>query len=88
MSALEIIDQVPEFASLVALELKKIMAPQEDEISTNEAYEIYGRGWIQKQTERKELHPQFRGNKKVFSRAEIERARAKENAVARFAIKG
>ena len=88
MSALEIIDQVPEFASLVALELKKIMAPQEDEISTNTAYDTYGRGWINKYTASNDLHPQYRGNKKVYSKAEIERVRAKENAVARVIIKG
>ena len=44
MSALEIIDQVPEFARLVALELRRYEAPHKDEISTNEAYKQYGRG--------------------------------------------
>lgn len=45
MSALEIIDQVPEFARLVALEIKRNLEPHEDEISQNEAWKRYGRGW-------------------------------------------
>ena len=56
MSALEIIDQVPEFARLVALELKRNLEPHEDEISQNEAWKRYGRGWIVKLTERGLLH--------------------------------
>ena len=61
------------------------MKPQEDELSTNEAYRIYGRAWIERWTERGQLHTQFHGNRKNYSRAECERVRAKENAVARLA---
>lgn len=87
MSALEIIDQVPEFARLVALELKRNMTPQEDEISTNEAYKIYGRAWVERWTERGQLHPQYHGNRKHYSVAECERVKAKENASARLIMK-
>ena len=87
MSALEIIDQVPEFARLVALEIKRNMSPHEDTISTNDAYKMYGRAWVEKHTERGNLHYQFHGNRKLYSRAECERVVAKENAVARLVTK-
>lgn len=87
MSALEIIDQVPEFARLVALEIKRNLQPQEDEISTNEAYKRYGRGWIDKWTEKGMLHPRYHANKKVYSISECERIVAKENAAARIVTK-
>ena len=87
MSALEIIDQVPEFARLVALELRRYDAPHKDEISQNEAWERYGRGWINKLTERGVLKPIYHANKKVYSVSECERAKAKENAAARLMIK-
>lgn len=83
MSALEIIDQVPEFARLVALELRRFEAPHKDAITTNNAYKIYGRGWIEKHTERGHLHPVYHGNRKFYSKAEIERVIVKENVVAR-----
>lgn len=87
MSALEIIDQVPEFARLVALELKKNLSPHEDEISTNEAYRRYGRSWVENWTNLNQLHPQYHGIKKMYSVAELERVKAKENAAARLVIK-
>lgn len=87
MSALELLDQVPEFARCVALELGRIMEPHKDTISTNEAYKRYGRAWIEKWTERGQLCPQFHGNKKTYSIAEIERVKAKENAAARLVVK-
>jgi hypothetical protein len=85
MSALEIIDQVPEFARLVALELKRNLEPHEDEISQNEAWKRYGRGWIVKLTERGLLHPICHANKRCYSISECERMKAKENVVARLA---
>ena len=85
MSALEIIDQVPEFARLVALELKRNLEPHEDEISQNEAWKRYGRGWIVKLTERGLLHPICHANKRCYSISECERIKAKENVVARLA---
>lgn len=87
MSALEILDQVPEFAQCLALELRRIQNPHEDAISTNEAYKRYGRGWVEKMTKMKHLHPQHHGNKRIFSISELERAKAKENVVTRLLIK-
>lgn len=87
MSTLEIIDQVPEFAKLVAMELRKNLSPHEDAISSNEAYKRYGRSWVERHTERGELHPQHHGNRKNYSIAELERVVAKENAVARLVLK-
>ena len=87
MSALEILDQVPEFAQCVALELKKIMTPHEDAISTREAYLRYGRARIEKYTAHGQLNPQCHGNKKTYSISEIERVRAKENVAARLVVK-
>lgn len=87
MTALDILDQVPEFARCVALELGKIMEPHKDTISTNEAYKRYGRAWIQKWTKLRQLKPMNHGNMKTYSISEIERVKAKENAVARLVIK-
>lgn len=84
MSALDIIDKVPEFAYLVALELKKISSPMEDAITQNEAFRIYGRAWVERQVERGRLSPCYHGSRKMYSRAELERVKAKENAVARL----
>lgn len=87
MSALEIIDQVPEFARLVALEIRKNLNPHEDEISTNEAYRRYGRAWVERWTGLKQLHPQFHGAKKMYSISELERVKAKENEAAKLVFK-
>lgn len=87
MDALVILDQVPEFAQCLALELRRIQHPHEDAISTNEAYKRYGRGWVEKMTKMKQLHIQCRGNKRTYSISELERAKAKENVVARLVIK-
>lgn len=87
MSALEIIDQVPEFSRLVALELQSILYPHQDEISTNEAYKRYGRTWVEKYTGFGELHPKTHGIKKVYSISELERVKAKENVVARLVVR-
>jgi hypothetical protein len=87
MSALDILDQVPEFARCVALELSRIMEPHKDEISTNEAYLKYGRGWVEKYTKMKQLNPHSKGNRKMYSVSELERVKAKENVAARLVIK-
>ena len=87
MSALEIIDQVPEFSRLVALELQSLLNPHQDEISTNEAYKRYGRSWVEKYTGLGELHPKTHGIKRVFSISELERVKAKERVAARLVIK-
>lgn len=87
MSALDIIDQVPEFARLVALEIRRNLSPHEDEISTNEAYRRYGRSWVEKWTSLKQLHPQTHGSKRMYSISELERVKAKENEAARLVIR-
>ena len=87
MSALEIIDQVPEFARLVALEIKRNLNPSEDEISAREAHRRYGRSWVEKWTELRQLHPIAHGIKKLYSVAELERVKAKENEAARLVLK-
>lgn len=87
MSALEILDQVPEFARCLAFELNRIAEPHKDTISTNEAYKRYGRAWIKKWTERGQLNLQCHGNKKTYSVSEIERVKAKENVAARLVSK-
>ena len=78
MRALEIIDEVPEFARLVALELKRNMTPQDDQISQNKAHQMYGRKWIEKHSRLNNLHAEFRGSRKYYSIAECERVKAKE----------
>ena len=87
MTALEILDQVPEFARCVALELNRLSDPKKDEITTNEAYRRYGRSWVEKYTSLGHLHPFYRGKKKLYSQSELVRIEAKENAAARLAIK-
>ena len=87
MSALELIDQVPEFAKCVAFELGKIMEPHKDVISTNEAYKRSGRARIKKWTDRGQLHPPCHRLMKTYSISEIERVKAKENVAARLVIK-
>lgn len=87
MSALEILDQVPEFARCVALELNKILEPHKDEITTNEAYRRYGRSWVEKYTNLGHLHPFYRGRRKFYSISELSRIEAKENVAARLVTK-
>ena len=87
MSALDISDQVPEFARLVALEIQRNLEPHKDEISTREAYKRYGRSWVEKWTGLGQLHPQNHGCKVMFSVSEIERVKAKENEAARLVIR-
>jgi hypothetical protein len=87
MSALDIIDQVPEFARLVALELQRNLNPHLDEISTNEAYRRYGRSWVEKWTSLKQLHPKSHGSKRLYSVSELERVKVKENEAARLVIR-
>ena len=87
MSALEIIDQVPEFARLIALELRKNESPSKDLVTTTKAYELYGRAWVDRHAEAGNIKPIYRGNKKMYSIAEIERVVAKENTAARLLAK-
>lgn len=56
---------------LVAAIVKEV-CPQRDELSTNTAHRFYGRRWIEHHKERGNLHPIIKGNKVIYSRAEIE----------------
>lgn len=87
MSALEILDQVPEFAKCLALELNRLAEPHKDAISTNEAGRRYGRRWIERYTKIGQLNPWIHGGKKMYSISEIERVKAKENVAARLVVK-
>lgn len=84
MNPIEIIDQVPEFARLVVLEMEKIQRPQKDRMSTREAYREYGQAWVMRQVEAGVLKVVKHGNRKLISRSELERIKAKENACARI----
>lgn len=76
-----LIDSIPDFAKLMALELRKVEAPYQDAISCREAYKRYGTSWIKRFTEHKELHPEYIGSRRMYSIAEIERVRTKEREV-------
>lgn len=80
MTSLDIIDQVPEIARLISLELRRYESPYADEISQNEAFRRYGRAWVEKHLEQGALHPKTKGGKKVYSLSEIERTMAKDRA--------
>lgn len=84
MNPIEIIDQVPEFARLVVLEMEKIQRPQKDRMSTREAYCEYGQAWVKEHVEAGVLKVVRHGNRKMLSRSEMERVKAKENACARI----
>lgn len=84
MNPIEIIDQVPEFARLVVLEMEKIQRPQKDRMSTREAYREYGQAWVKGHVEAGVLKVVRHGNRKILSRSEMERVKAKENACARI----
>ena len=60
---------------LAALMVKKIR-PVDDELSTNAAYKTFGRGWVEEQRARGNISPSVRGNRLVWSRAELEALRA------------
>lgn len=87
INALDIIDQVPELARLMVLEMQKIQKPQSDLMSTAAAYREYGQAWVKRQIEAGRLKALWHGNKKMLSRAEMERIKAKENAAARIYVK-
>lgn len=87
INALDIIDQVPELARLMVLEMQRIQKPQTDLMSTNEAFREYGQAWVKKLLANDLLKVVKHGNRKMLSRSEMERAKAKENAAARILVK-
>lgn len=88
MNAFEFIDQVPEIAGLIALELRKLSSPNEDQLSQNQAFQRFGRAWIEKYVESGDLHRERKGGKMLFSLSEIERVRTKEAIAARNRKRG
>ena len=87
LNAIDIIDQVPELARLIVFEMQKIQKPQSDLMSTSQAFKEYGQAWVKKHLEDGQLKVVKHGNRKMISRSEMERAKAKENAVARIVVK-
>lgn len=64
--------------------MEKIQRPQKDRMSTSEAYREYGQAWVKRMVEAGALKIVRHGNRKMLSRSEMERAKAKENACARI----
>lgn len=83
-SIIQIIDEVPELARLLVLEMDRIQKPQGDLMSTAAAYREYGQAWVKRNIEAGRLKTLWHGNRKMVSRAEMERVKAKENAAARL----
>lgn len=86
-SILQIIDEVPEIARLLVLEMDRINKPQSDLMSTNQAYREYGQAWVKKLLQAKAIRVIRHGNRKMLSRAEMERVKVKENTAARLLIR-
>lgn len=86
-SILQIIDEVPEIARLLVLEMDRINKPQSDLMSTSQAFREYGQAWVKKLLEAKALRVVRHGNRKMLSRAEMERVKAKENTAARLLVR-
>lgn len=87
VSILQIIDEVPEIARLLVLEMDRINKPQSDMMSSSQAFREYGQAWVKKHLASGELRTLRHGNRKMVSRAEMERIKAKENAAARLLIR-
>lgn len=84
---LEIIDQVPELARLLVLEEERIRRPQADLMSKSEAMREYGQAWVKRMLERDALKVIYHGNRKMLSRSEMERVKAKENVSAKLVLR-
>lgn len=87
INAIDIIDQVPELARLIVLEVQKIQKPQSDLMSKSEAFREYGQAWVKRLLDKDLLKVVKHGNRKMVSRSEMERAKAKENAAARIMVR-
>lgn len=72
-------------APMVAMFTAKV-SPKEDDISLTQAYERYGRKWIDRRIERGELVTFPHGNKNCVSVAEIELLRAAERTLPMSAL--
>lgn len=87
INELNIIDQVPELARLLVIEMQRIQKPQSDLMSTSEAFREYGQAWVKRLLASDLLKVTKHGNRKMLSRSEMERAKAKENAAARILVR-
>lgn len=77
---------IMEQAILNAYAVMAVLGRREDEISANEAYRLYDRGWIIDRTQRGLLHFSRKGatskSAKVYSRFEIEALKRAEKHIA------
>ena len=78
-------DRVMSDAVLIAYAVLAVQGRKEDEISTNEAYRLYDRGWINDRTRRGMLHFSRKGatskSARIYSRFEIEALKRAEKHV-------
>ena len=65
-------------SDLIADAIIKRPRPLEDELSTSEAYGLYGRRWVEDRLRTGLLHRSAIGNRLVYSRHELECLRASE----------
>lgn len=65
-------------SDLIADAIIKRTRPLEDELSTSEAYDLYGRRWVEDRLRTGLLHRSAIGNRLVYSRHELECLRASE----------
>ena len=56
-------------------------------MSTSAAQREYGQAWVKRLLASGGLKVVYHGNRKMLSRAELERAKAKENVAARLVIR-
>lgn len=68
------------FAELVADAIIRRTQPMRDDISTNEAHKIYGRQWLETMVRNGQVHPHPQGNRMIYSRYELDTARAVDRA--------
>ena len=78
-------DRVMSDAVLIAYAVLAVQGRKEDEISANEAYQLYDRGWINDRTQRGMLHFSRKGatskSARIYSRFEIEALKRAEKRV-------
>ena len=78
-------ERVMSDAVLIAYAVVAIQGRVEDEVSQNEAYRLYDRGWIKDRTKRGLLHFSRKGatdkSARIYSRFEIEALKRAEKRV-------
>lgn len=71
----DVMNDMMSGSDLLAAAIVKRLSPEADEINKTEAYERYGRGWIDKMTDKGLLHPRRKGSSKnspvMYSKHEI-----------------